>query len=69
MPFYIKTQVQEMNPWTPETDMSRVSVSEADKENGSPKEGDQIAINEKDRNDQWLVAKESFERNYQEVLP
>ena len=40
-----------------------VSISEADRLNGSPKEGDMIARNPKNHEDQWLVAKEYFEDN------
>ena len=32
-------------PWTKDIDMTNVSVSKADKEQGSPKEGDMIATN------------------------
>ena len=41
-----------------------VSISKADKDAGSPKEGDMIARNPKNHNDQWLVAKEYFEDNF-----
>ena len=61
---YIRTNVAEMAHWTPEYDMSRVSVSQADKENGSPKIGDMIARNPLNHNDQWLVAKKYFEYNF-----
>lgn len=53
----------EMRPWCPGDDMTRVSVSPADKENGSPKPGDMIARNPKNHADQWLVAKAYFEEN------
>ena len=43
--------------------MKKVSISEADFINGSPKEGDMIARNPKDHSDQWLVAKKYFEEN------
>jgi len=43
---------------------SKVSISEADKQNGSPKEGDMIARNPKNHEDQWLVAKKYFEDNF-----
>jgi len=62
---YRKKGVQPMTPWTPETDMSVVSVSVADRSNGSPKEGDMIAVNPKDETDKWLVAKKYFEDNYE----
>lgn len=45
----------------------KVSISQADLDNGSPKIGDMIARNPKDSNDQWLVAKKYFEDNLEEV--
>lgn len=47
---------------------SKVSISEADKLNGSPKVGDMIARNPKNHEDQWLVAKKYFEDNLEEVV-
>ena len=46
----------------------RVSISEADLENGSPKIGDMIARNPKNHLDQWLVAKQYFEDNFEEAI-
>jgi hypothetical protein len=45
----------------------RVSVSQVDLDNGSPKEGDMIARNPNNHNDQWLVAKKYFEENFEEL--
>jgi len=61
---YRKRTEQQMIPWTPETPMDLVSVSEADKANGSPKVGDMIAINPKDEGDMWLVAEKFLKENY-----
>jgi hypothetical protein len=44
----------------------RVSVSEADIKNGSPKIGDMIARNPLYHNDKWLVAKKYFDSNFEE---
>lgn len=44
-----------------------VSVSDEDKENGSPKAGDMIARNPDNHNDQWLVAEEYFNNNFREL--
>ena len=41
---YIKNKKQPMFPWTPDLQMECVSISEADRLNGSPKKGDMIAI-------------------------
>lgn len=67
MPLYRKKQSQEMFPWSPETDMEGVSISQSDVLNGSPKLGDMIAINANDTTDKWLVAKKFFEDNYEPV--
>lgn len=47
---------------------SRISVSAADRDNGSPKMGDMIARNPLNHDDQWLVAKDYYEANF-EVIP
>lgn len=44
-----------------------LSISEVDKKNGSPKLGDMIARNPKNHDDQWLVAKEYFLKNFKDV--
>jgi len=41
----------------------KVSISEVDLLNGSPKIGDMIARNPKNHNDQWIVAKKYFDDN------
>ena len=51
----------------PKEFMDRVSISPADKKNGSPKEGDMIARNPNNHNDLWLISKEYFEENYEAV--
>lgn len=45
----------------------RVSISDVDKQNGSPKIGDMIARNPKNHNDQWLVAEKYFKDNFEEL--
>jgi hypothetical protein len=79
---YRRTQIAEMRPVNDadirafETDKHlhvmrdtefRVSVSDADKANGSPKIGDMIARNPKNHNDQWLVAEQYFNDNFEEL--
>lgn len=64
---YIKKQVQPMMPWEPDMPMVLVSISEADKNNGSPKQGDMIAVNPVDATDMWLVAEKFFGENYVEA--
>lgn len=60
---YKRKGLTEATPWTPEVDMTRVSVSQSDKENGSPKTGDMIARNPKNHEDMWLIAAKYFEDN------
>jgi hypothetical protein len=44
-----------------------VSISSSDKANGSPKIGDMIARNPKNHNDQWLVAEQYFNDNFDNI--
>ena len=44
-----------------------ISISDADKNNGSPKIGDMIARNPKNHSDQWLVAKQYFNDNFEKI--
>ena len=63
---YRRTNIAEMRPYVDGEDLSgRVSVSEADKENGSPKPGDMIARNPANHNDQWLVSADYFVDNFE----
>jgi hypothetical protein len=62
---YRRKQIAELAPWTPDADMTRVSVSAADRDAGSPKPGDMIARNPKDHEDKWLVSKAYFEENFE----
>lgn len=62
---YRRTQIAEMTPWTPDFDMTDVSVSKSDQDAGSPKQGDMIARNPKNRADQWLVAAAYFADNFE----
>lgn len=77
---YKRTQIAEMRPVT-DADIRafkqdqhphsmrdtefKVSISDVDRQNGSPKIGDMIARNPKNHNDQWLVAKQYFEDNFE----
>ena len=42
-----------------------VWISVADKENGSPKEGDMIARDIKNPDDEWLVSRQFFYDHYE----
>lgn len=48
----------------PERWEMKLSVSKADRDNGSPKIGDMIARNPKNHYDQWLVAEQYFKDNF-----
>lgn len=61
---YKRKGLSEMRPYiTGETLDERISVSEQDKLNGSPKPGDMIARNPNNHADQWLVAQKYFKDN------
>lgn len=64
---YRRTQIAEMARWVPGTNMSGVSVSEVDRNAGSPKDGDMIARNPKNHDDKWLVAAQYFADNFEPV--
>lgn len=60
---YKRKGLSEMRPYVEGEDVSRISISDADREKGSPKPGDMIARNPANHEDQWLVAKQYFEDN------
>lgn len=64
---YRKKGTQPMAPWGPMTDMTGVSVSEADKAIGSPKTGDMIAHNPDKPTDRWLVEEAYFRKHFEPV--
>jgi hypothetical protein len=64
---YRRTNVAEMQEWASDIDMTRVSVSAADQEAGSPKAGDMIARNPLNHEDMWLVANRYFLDNFEPV--
>ena len=64
---YRRKSISEMRPYVEGEDLSGVSISDQDQKNGSPKVGDMIARNPKNHEDQWLVAKQYFEDNLEEI--
>jgi hypothetical protein len=60
---YKRKGLSEMRPYVEGEELSRVSISAADRDNGSPKIGDMIARNPINHDDQWLVAQKYFEDN------
>ena len=63
-----KKTLTEVTPYTPEFDMSLVSVSEADKLTGSPKEGDMIARNPNNPDDLRLIEANTFAETYEPAV-
>jgi hypothetical protein len=62
---YRRSQIAELRPYRAGDDMARVSISAPDKEAGSPRDGDMIARNPKNHDDQWLVAAQYFADNFE----
>ena len=62
---YRRKQIAELRPYEPGEDLSDVSISAADKEDGSPKAGDMIARNPKNHADKWLVSEQYFADNFE----
>lgn len=62
---YRKKGVQMMVEWNPDMDMSGISISQPDLDNGSPMLGDMIAVNKDNPDDKWLVAAKFFQDNYE----
>jgi hypothetical protein len=48
---------------------SKVSISQADLDNGSPKQGDMLLRNPENHNDKWLVAEAYFKSNFKKFEP
>jgi hypothetical protein len=63
---YRRKQIAELRFFQEGEELSeRISISQVDRDNGSPKVGDMIARNPKNHDDQWLVAKQYFEDNFE----
>ena len=64
---YRKSQTVEMRPYVEGESVSNITVAPEDRKIGSPQEGDMIARNPHNHNDQWLVSKKYFDENYVEA--
>jgi len=68
---YRRKQIAELRMYIPGEGLTGslegVSISEQDKIAGSPRPGDMIARNPANHADQWLVAKQYFEDNFEPV--
>jgi len=65
---YRRKGTTELRPYVSGEDVSRVSISEPDRSAGSPKEGDWIARNPDNHDDQWLVARAYFDKHMEPVV-
>jgi hypothetical protein len=62
---YRRKQIAELRPWQLGENMHGISISDPDREAGSPKVGDMIARNPKNHDDKWLVAAQYFADNFE----
>lgn len=63
---YKRKEIAQMRPYEKGEKLAKkVSISEVDLKNGSPKVGDMIARNPKNHDDQWLVAKQYAKDNFE----
>lgn len=62
---YRRKQIAELRPYVVGERIGKISISSEDMKAGSPKIGDMIARNPKNYDDQWLVAKQYFEDNFE----
>lgn len=58
---YRKKGTQSMRPYIVGEDLTNISVSKED----TPEEGGMIAKNKANEDDQWYVAKDFFNKNYE----
>lgn len=64
---YRRKQIAELRPYIEGESLDGVSISAVDTNAGSPCVGDMIARNPKNHADQWLVAKQYFNDNFELV--
>ncbi len=64
---YRRRQIAELREYVEGETLIRVSISAEDLVAGSPQLGDMVARNPKNHKDQWLVAKQYFEDNFEIV--
>lgn len=61
---YRRTNIAEMRPYVPGEDMTNISVSNTD---DPETDHGMIARNPKNHSDQWYVARQYFEENFEPV--
>ena len=64
---YRRSQIGELRPYVEGESMVGISISQPDRDAGSPKVGDMIARNPANHMDKWLVAAKYFADNFEPV--
>jgi hypothetical protein len=64
---YRRKEIAELRPYVPGETLEGVSISQVDRDAGSPKLGDMIARDPKNHADQWLVSAAYFADNFEPV--
>jgi hypothetical protein len=64
---YRRKQIAELRPYQLGESLDGISISDADRQAGSPKAGDMIARNPKNHDDRWLVGAQYFEDNFEPI--
>lgn len=65
---YRRKQIAELRPYVEGESLDpKVSITQADRDAGSPRPGDMIARNPANHEDQWLVARAYFEENFEPI--
>lgn len=62
---YLRKKLGEYRPYVEGEDLSAISISDVDREAGSPRLGDMIGRNLDNHADQWLVAEKYFNDNFE----
>ena len=62
---YRRTNIAEMRPYVLDENVDHIPISAPDRDAGSPKEGDMIARNPVNHDEQWLVAAAYFAANFE----
>lgn len=66
---YRRVQIAELRPFIEGEKLPEfISISIADRANGSPKVGDMIARNPNNHADQWLVSEQYFKDNFEPII-
>jgi hypothetical protein len=64
---YQQIQTLELRPYLQNEDTSNITISQVDKDNNSPKQGDMIARTSKYDDQEWLINEEQFKKNFIDI--